>query len=69
TLEGTLAYFGCMFICGYILYTTLNIPLFILIIGGISAPLVELFSFQLNDNFTVSLISGSIMTVARVFGV
>ncbi len=69
TLEGTLAYFGCMFICGYILYTTLNIPLFILILGGISAPLVELFSFQLNDNFTVSLISGSIMTVARVFGV
>lgn len=68
TLEGTLAYFGCVLICGFVLYNILDIPLFILMIGGISAPLVELFSFQLNDNFTVSLISGSIMTVARVFG-
>jgi len=68
TLEGTLAYFGCVLICGFVLYNILDIHLFIIIIGGISAPLVELFSFQLNDNFTVSLISGSIMTVARVFG-
>ena len=68
TLEGTLAYFGCVLIYGFVLYNILDIPLFILMIGGISAPLVELFSFQLNDNFTVSLICGSIMTVARVFG-
>jgi dolichol kinase len=57
-----------MFICGFVLYNTLVIPLLILIIGGITAPLVELFSFQLNDNFTVSLISGTVMTVAIVFG-
>ena len=74
TLEGTLAYFGCVLICGFVLYNTLPLfsiplPLHILIIGGITAPLVELFSFQLNDNFTVSLISGTVMTVARVFGI
>jgi glycerol-3-phosphate acyltransferase PlsY len=68
TLEGTLAYLGCVLICGFVLYNILEINLYILLIGGIAAPLVELFSFQLNDNFTVSLISGSIMTVARVFG-
>ncbi|NVM16101.1 MAG: glycerol-3-phosphate acyltransferase [Candidatus Lokiarchaeota archaeon] len=68
TLEGSLAYLGCVLICGFVLYNILDIPLFILIIGGITAPLVELFSFQLNDNFTVSLISGSVMTVVRVFG-
>ncbi len=68
TLEGTLAYFGCVLISGFILYNTIGIPILILIIGGIAAPLVELFSFQLNDNFTVSLISGSIMTAARIFG-
>ncbi|NHJ21547.1 MAG: hypothetical protein EAX91_11430 [Candidatus Lokiarchaeota archaeon] len=68
TLEGTLAYFGCVLICGFVLYNTLGVPLLILLIGGITAPLVELFSFQLNDNFTVSLISGSVMTVARIFG-
>jgi glycerol-3-phosphate acyltransferase PlsY len=74
TLEGTLAYFGCVLICGFVLYNILplfeiTLPLLVLIIGGITAPLVELFSFQLNDNFTVSLISGSVMTVARVFGI
>ncbi len=68
TIEGTLAFFGCTLICGFILYNILDIPLFILIIGGITAPLVELFSFQLNDNFTVSLISGAVMTVPRIFG-
>jgi len=68
TIEGTLAFFGCTLICGFVLYNILDIPLFILIIGGITAPLVELFSFQLNDNFTVSLISGAVMTVPRIFG-
>ncbi|MFX1448294.1 MAG: glycerol-3-phosphate acyltransferase [Promethearchaeota archaeon] len=68
TLEGTLAYFGCVLICAFVLYNILEIKLYILLIGCIVAPLVELFSFQLNDNFTVSLISGSVMTVAKVFG-
>lgn len=68
SLEGTLAYVGSVLIIGYILFTLLNINLGILIVGGITAPLVELFSFQLNDNFTVSLISGTTMTVAKFFG-
>ncbi|MFX1497791.1 MAG: glycerol-3-phosphate acyltransferase [Promethearchaeota archaeon] len=68
TLEGTLAYYGAVLICGFFLYTTLGIPLVVLIIGGISAPLIELFSFQINDNFTVSLVSGTIMTVGTFFG-
>ncbi|MFX0073974.1 MAG: glycerol-3-phosphate acyltransferase [Candidatus Hermodarchaeota archaeon] len=68
SLEGTLAYLGCTLICGFVLYNILGVPILILLIGVIAAPLVELFSFQLNDNFTVSLISGSVMTVARVFG-
>jgi glycerol-3-phosphate acyltransferase PlsY len=74
SIEGTLAYVGCVIICIFILYntfmlsTTLNISIWILIIGGIVAPLVELFSFNLNDNFTVSLISGAVMYVGVVFG-
>jgi len=68
TLEGTLAYFGSVLIMGYVLYTSLNIPLTVLIIGGISAPLVEMFSMNLNDNLTVPLVTGSIMTVALLFG-
>ncbi|MFX0026109.1 MAG: glycerol-3-phosphate acyltransferase [Candidatus Hermodarchaeota archaeon] len=68
TLEGTLAYSGCVLIVGFVLYTSLNIPWQLLVIGGITAPLVELFSFNLNDNFTVSLISGTVMTVGTFFG-
>jgi len=68
SIEGTLAYVGCVIICIYFLYKPLNLSIWILIIGGITAPLVELFSFNLNDNFTVSLISGTAMTVAILFG-
>ncbi|MFW9948299.1 MAG: glycerol-3-phosphate acyltransferase [Candidatus Odinarchaeota archaeon] len=68
TLEGTLAYSGCVLIVGFVLYNSLNVPWQLLVIGGITAPLVELFSFNLNDNFTVSLISGTVMTVGTFFG-
>jgi len=68
TLEGTLAYLGSVLIMGYVLYTSLEISLIVLIIGGILAPLVEMFSMNINDNLTVPLITGSIMTVALLFG-
>ncbi len=68
TLEGTLAYAGSVLIMGYFLYTSLEISLIVLILGGISAPLVEMFSMNVNDNLTVPLITGSIMTVALLFG-
>ncbi len=61
TIEGTLAYGGCMALCGYILFTVLNISPIILIFGGIAAPLTELLSIKMNDNFTVSIISGTVM--------
>ncbi|MFX0010162.1 MAG: glycerol-3-phosphate acyltransferase [Candidatus Hermodarchaeota archaeon] len=61
TIEGTLAYFGCMGLCGYVLFTILNISPIILILGGIAAPITELLSLEMNDNFTVSLISGTVM--------
>jgi dolichol kinase len=61
TIEGTLAYGGCMALCGYILFAILNISPIILIFGGIAAPLTELLSIKMNDNFTVSIISGTVM--------
>jgi len=68
TLEGTLAYIGSVLIMGYVLYTSLEISLIVLILGSILAPLVEMLSMTLNDNFTVPLITGSIMTVALLVG-
>jgi dolichol kinase len=68
TLEGPLAYAGSVLIMGYFFYNNLEISLIVLILGGISAPLVEMLSMNLNDNLTVPLITGSIMTVALLFG-
>ena len=68
TVQGTLAYVGCMGLCGYILFTLLEISPILLILGGIAAPIIELLSIEMNDNFTVSIISGSIMYAAMLAG-
>jgi glycerol-3-phosphate acyltransferase PlsY len=67
TLEGTLACFGSVIISGFILFTSLNIPLIVLIAGGIAAPLIELLPIGINDNFTVPIISGAVMTAVMIF--
>ncbi len=67
TFEGTLAFYGSIIIFGYILYTMFNVPLLILISGGIAAPLIELLPIGINDNFTVPIISGAVMTATKVF--
>ncbi|MFX1391157.1 MAG: glycerol-3-phosphate acyltransferase [Promethearchaeota archaeon] len=67
TLEGTLACFGSVIISGFILYTSLDIPLIVLIAGGIAAPLIELLPIGINDNFTVPIISGAVMTAIKFF--
>ena len=68
TVEGTLAYFGCILICSYVLYTLLDISPYILIFGGLSAPFIELFSMGMNDNITVPIFSGTIMYVVFLAG-
>ncbi|MHA1823369.1 MAG: hypothetical protein ACTSXM_05865, partial [Promethearchaeota archaeon] len=68
TVEGTLAYVGCVCLCGYLLYTLLGISPVILIFGGIAAPITELLSIEMNDNFTVPIISGAVMYAAMLAG-
>ena len=67
TLEGTLAFYGSVIIFSYFLYTALDVPLLILIAGGIAAPLIELLPIGINDNFSVPIISGAVMTATKVF--
>ncbi|MFX1456215.1 MAG: glycerol-3-phosphate acyltransferase [Promethearchaeota archaeon] len=67
TLEGTLAFYGAVIIISYILFTSLNVPLLILIAGGIAAPLIEILPIGINDNFTVPILSGAVMTAIKVF--
>jgi glycerol-3-phosphate acyltransferase PlsY len=67
TLEGTLAYIGVVIALGYILNTSLDIPLIVLISGGVAAPLLELLPIGINDNFTVPIISGAVMSAVKIF--
>jgi len=67
TLEGTLAHLGAVILFGYILYNTLDISLVVLIVGGITSPIAELLPIEVNDNFTIPIMSGTVMTVAVFF--
>jgi len=67
TVEGTLAYLGGVLICGYFTFFLLDIPLIILICGGLMAPIIELFSFGIDDNFSVPIVTGAVMTVVQIF--
>ncbi|MFX0154851.1 MAG: glycerol-3-phosphate acyltransferase [Candidatus Hodarchaeota archaeon] len=67
TVEGTLAYAGGILICGYFIFSLFDIPLLILICGGFMAPITELFSFGIDDNFSVPLVTGVVMTVVKIF--
>lgn len=66
--EGTLAYLGCMGLCGFVLLTLLEISPIVLILGGITAFITNLLSTEINGNFTVPIISGSVMYGAMLVG-
>ncbi|MFX1316905.1 MAG: glycerol-3-phosphate acyltransferase [Promethearchaeota archaeon] len=68
SIEGTLAYIGVVIICGYFVYNIVDIPLFILVTGGIAATFSEFLPLGMNDNFTVPIISGSVMATLMLFG-
>ena len=53
TIEGILAYLGCMGLCGFVLLTILEISPIVLMLGGISAFITVVLSIEVNDNFTV----------------
>ena len=67
TLEGSLANIGAIIIFGYMLFFTLEIPLILLISGGIAAVLIEALPIGINDNFTIPIISGAVMTAVKIF--
>jgi len=68
SIEGSLAYLGTIVICGYFVYNMVDISLAILIAGGISATFSEALPLGMNDNFTVPIISGSVMSAFMLFG-
>ena len=67
SLEGSLANIGSVIIFGFILFFSLDIPLILLISGGIAAVLIEVLPIGINDNFTIPIISGAVMTAVKIF--
>lgn len=62
TLEGTTAYFVFSLLAGFIFSLFVPLPFWIIVLGALTAALVEPLSiFGIDDNFTVGLISGSVM--------
>jgi len=62
TLEGSLAYFAFSFVASFVLSLFLPLPVWILLLGALSAAITEALSiFGIDDNFTVGLISASVM--------
>ena len=68
TVEGSLAYLGGVLICAYILYNSMHMPLLMLATGAVAATIAEFVPLGIDDNFTVGIVSGAVMTVVRTFG-
>jgi glycerol-3-phosphate acyltransferase PlsY len=68
TVEGSVAYLGGALICAYILRTTIHMPILMLAVGAIAATVTEFVPLGIDDNFTVGIVSGAVMTVVRTFG-
>ena len=62
SLQGSIAYFAFSFFGGWIVGLYLPLPIWILFLGALSASVTEsLTIFGIDDNFTVALISASVM--------
>jgi len=67
TLEGSAAYFFGSIIFGIIFLRFFDVPVWIFLAGALAATLTELFPVGIDDNFSVGLISASVMYVLQRF--
>lgn len=67
TLEGSLGFLaGCIY-AGTVLYAIFNFNLVWLIVGSFTATLTELFSWKIDDNFSVGIITGCVLICLKYF--
>jgi acyl-phosphate glycerol 3-phosphate acyltransferase len=67
TLEGSVAFLAGSFMAGWVIYTLLPVPSYAMIAGPLFATGVELFSMDLDDNFTVGIVTGGFLFALRYF--
>lgn len=67
TLEGSMGFLaGCLY-AGIVLNVIFNLSLTWLIAGSIVATLTELFSWKIDDNFSVGIITGCVLICLKFF--
>ncbi|ADN02428.1 glycerol-3-phosphate acyltransferase [Spirochaeta thermophila] len=67
TLEGTLGFLAAALGVGFFLWVSGALPLHVLVVGALSAAVVEALPGQVDDNFSVSVVSGVLMALALRF--
>jgi dolichol kinase len=67
TLEGSLGYLAGALVAGGILHEFVPFPAQYLAIGAVAAAAIELFSRDIDDNLTVGIFSGAILSVVKFF--
>ena len=67
TLEGSLGFLAGSFMAGWVIHTLLPVPLYATLAGPVFATAVELFSMDLDDNFSVGIVSSGFLFALHYF--
>lgn len=68
SLEGSLACLGTCLVVGLIPWSLLQLPFSVVSAGALAATVAELLPLPPDDNFTMPLFAGAMMTLAQSFG-
>jgi dolichol kinase len=66
SLVGSGACFLSCLLAGAILSTISHVPISLVVIGGLTATLIEFLSLRINDNLTIPLVSGGAMMLLKL---
>jgi glycerol-3-phosphate acyltransferase PlsY len=67
TLEGSMGFLGGSFMAGWVMYILLPVPTYATVAGPLFAAAVELFSMDLDDNFTVGIVTCGFLFALHYF--
>ena len=67
TLQGTLGFLGGSLMFNTLASALFAIPIFYVVVGSAVAAITELFSETIDDNFSVSIVTGGVLAALRFF--
>jgi len=65
SLEGSSACFGACLVVGVILAAVTNVALWVIVVGAISATVIEFLPLPVNDNLSIPLVSAGVMSLVH----